>query len=233
MAADGIRCEEERQLVQALSKVLLLHGGELPASVAGDEVRRRYAQVWRDWKCKVPDASLLRLCSAARQHGLCVENLEALDSAASTGREPVIRYEGSQDDTFAQEACMLDENEADLHSTEDALEQSEFLRSALVSRFGRHPNGPQGGAVPLGWLTIALEKELLRHIRCSDSIALQLVILSSQSTACCKDEASVLIGRLFACRFFSSVRAARPGHRPRAEVSAGGGVWRHGHFPDG
>ena len=157
--------EEERRLVQALSQVLQLHGGELPVSIAGDEVRRRHAQVWRDWKSKMPDSSLLRLCSAAQRHGLSVENLETLDQAGS-GREPLIRYEGSHGQLFAQQASLVDEGEVtDVHSPEDAQEQSQFLHAALASRFERHPNGSQGGAVPLAWLTIALEKELLRHIR--------------------------------------------------------------------
>eukprot|EP00439_Symbiodinium_sp_Y106_P070822 s2612_g12.t1 len=154
----GGRSELEKRLLQALCQVLLLHGGELPVSIAGDELRRRYPQIWKDWKSNVSDASLLRLCAAARPYGLSLENLESLDEQAASSGEPVIRLQQSG-------SCSFVPLEGYADSRQESPEESKFLLSALVSRFERHPSGSQGGAVPVAWLTIALEKELLRHIR--------------------------------------------------------------------
>ena len=168
-ARTGGRPELGKRVLQALCQVLLLHGGELPVSIAGDELRRRHSQIWKDWKSKVPDASLLRLCSAAQPYGLSLENLESLDEQAASSGEPVIRLQRSEAETGSF-VPLGGYDAAD--SQQEFPEESNFLRSALVSRFERHPSGSQGGAVPVAWLTIALEKELLRHIRglalCSD-----------------------------------------------------------------
>ncbi|CAE7833538.1 rluD [Symbiodinium sp. KB8] len=163
MAAEPPKAWSELASVQkALCQVLLLHGGELPVSIAGDELRRRHSQIWKDWKSKVPDASLLRLCSAAQPYGLSLENLESLDEQAASSGEPVIRLQRSE----AEAGSFVPLGGYDAaDSQQEFPEESNFLRSALVSRFERHPSGSQGGAVPVAWLTIALEKELLRHIR--------------------------------------------------------------------
>ena len=160
------RLELESRLLRALLHVLQLHGGELPVSVAGDELRRRHAKIWRDWKSKVPDSSLLRLCSTptSKEHGISLGNLESLDKkAVSCGREPVICLERLSSE--GSDGRIAPDKELATEGTLGTQEQSQFLLTALASRFERHPQASEIGALPLSWLTIALEKELLRHIR--------------------------------------------------------------------
>ena len=39
-------------LLPALRQVLQLHGGALPASILGDELRRRAPELWKAWKAQ-------------------------------------------------------------------------------------------------------------------------------------------------------------------------------------
>ena len=51
------------------------------------------------------------------------------------------------------------------NSEPDVAEKSLEVRRALSGRMLRHTEGSNGGPVPVAWLTVACEKELLRHIR--------------------------------------------------------------------
>ena len=44
------RHEGPHALLPAVRQVLQLHGGALPASILGDELRRRSPELWKAWK---------------------------------------------------------------------------------------------------------------------------------------------------------------------------------------
>eukprot|EP00435_Cladocopium_sp_Y103_P074223 s8_g47.t1 len=159
--------EGHHALLPAVRQVLRLHGGALPASILGDELRRRSPELWKAWKSK-GESSLVRLCATAE--GFSVEGV------LSSHAEPLIRCDTSISGGYLQaddqigggpEANPLNDQGKLIYNAEpeDVAEKLQEVRKALSGRMLRHPEGSNGGPVPVAWLTVACEKELLRHIR--------------------------------------------------------------------
>ena len=75
--------------------------------------------------------------------------------------EPLIRA----DQVGGPKANPLEEKVIYNSELEDVAEKSLEVRKALSKRMLRHQEGTKGGPVPVAWLTVACEKDLLRHIR--------------------------------------------------------------------
>lgn len=153
----------QEEILAATRQVLQLHGGSLPASLLGDELRRRHAELWKSWKSNGETGSLVRLCAASE--GFSVEDpcdTTALhNQSQSRAQEPLIRWEGCEESRHGYPQ--------DLHDADKAQE----VRNALASRILRREGGNRG-PVPVAWLTIACEKELLRHLRLFPSYEQQI-----------------------------------------------------------
>ncbi|CAJ1363013.1 unnamed protein product [Effrenium voratum] len=148
----------DEELLAALLSILRLHGdAALPASLAGDELRRLHPELWKRWKARSTGGSLLQTCAAANEFGIFVEEKAVgADGSASQRGEPLIRCE------TRDAPCT----EGGAGSCADP-QISEDLKQAVIRRMGRHSSAEAESAdsVPIAWLVIACEKALLRHIR--------------------------------------------------------------------
>ena len=99
-----------------------------------------------------------------------------MEDLSSSHAEPLIRCDTSVSGGYLQtddqvgggpKANPLNDQEKVIYSSEpeDVAEKSLEVRKALSGRMLRHTEGSNGGPVPVAWLTVACEKELLRHIR--------------------------------------------------------------------
>ncbi len=150
------------EICGAICQVLQLHGGTLPASLLGDEMRRRHSTLWTEWKAK-SDISLLHLCAQADGFSVVTPASPELfshrqGSRAEVQQEPLVQLIGCED--FQSHGNIG--NQSGFANDSHHVSQEE-VRQALAKRMLRHES--HGTSVPIAWLTVACEKELLRHIR--------------------------------------------------------------------
>lgn len=150
------------EICGAIRQVLQLHGGTLPASLLGDEMRRRHSTLWTEWKAK-SDISLMHLCAKADGFSVVTPASPELfshrqGSGAEVQQEPLVQLIGCED--FQSRGNIV--NQSGFAKDSHHVSQEE-VRQALAKRMLRHES--HGASVPIAWLTVACEKELLRHIR--------------------------------------------------------------------